>query len=452
MVADGWLVGGAVRDRLLGRSTTDYDVSIAGEPRSLARQLARAAGGHSFALSEGFGAWRVVARDRSWQVDLLSILGDSIEADLALRDLTINALAEPLGEGELVDPFGGLDDLRRRRLRMVSEVAFSADPLRVLRVPRLACELGFSVDADTATAARRQAGGLTGIAAERVFSELKRILGTEDAVRGLTLMDELGVTEVVLPELAGLRGVEQSRFHHLDVYSHTLAVLQETIDLERDPESAFGPDAEEISRFLSTPLADELNRWQALRLGALLHDVAKPQTRAVTDEGRVTFMGHDALGADTARRVLGRLRASTRLIEHVAALVLNHLRLGFLVAQRPLSRRATYRYLRACSPVGLDVTLLSVADRLATRGDRSEEAIAKHVELARQMAREALRWVAEPPRSPVRGDEITRELGVEPGPQLGHILAELEEAAFAQEIASPQEAIDRARELLEADG
>lgn len=450
--AGGWVVGGAVRDRLLDRPTTDYDVAVTGDPRSLARQLARTAGGQAFALSEGFGAWRVVARDRSWQVDLLRLLGESIEADLALRDLTINALAEPLAQGELIDPFGGVEDLRGRRLRMVSAAAFSADPLRVLRLARLACELGFTVDPGTAAAARRQAGGLTDVAPERVFTELKRILVTREAVRGITVMEELGVTDAVLPELATMRGIEQSRFHHLDVYAHTLAVLQETIELEHDPEPAFGPDAADIHRFMSAPLADELTRWEALRLGALLHDIAKPQTRAVTDEGRVTFMGHDALGSDTARAVLGRLRASTRLSDHVAALVVNHLRLGFLVAHRPLSRRVIYRYLRTCSPVGVDVTVLSVADRLATRGDRSEEAIAKHMEVARHMAREALGWAAEPPRPPVRGDQIAQALGMKPGPQLGHILAELEEASFAQEISSPQEAIEKARELLEADG
>ena len=436
----------------VGRSTTDYDVAVTTDPRALARRLARGAGGHAFALSEGFGAWRVVARDRSWQVDLLRVLGDSIGDDLGLRDLTVNALAEPLAGGELIDPFGGVEDLKRRRLRMISEAAFESDALRVLRLARLASELGFAVDPDTESAARRHAAGLATIAAERVFAELKRILGADDAVPGIRLMDDLKVTDVVLPELVALRGVEQSRYHHLDVYSHTLAVLQETIELDRDPEPALGSHAQAIDRYLSAPLADELTRWQALRWGALLHDVAKPQTRAVTPEGRVTFTGHDVAGADTARAVLGRLRASSRLIEHVAALVRGHLRLGFLVAQRPLSKRAVYRYLRDSSPVGVDVTVLSVADRLATRGDRSDEAIAKHLKLAREMSAEALRWAAEPPSPPVRGDQIARALGVKPGPRLGRILAELEEASFAEEIASPQEAIDRARELLGADG
>ena len=146
--------------------------------------------------------------------------------------------------------------------------------------------------------------------------------------------------------------------------------------------------------------------------------------------------------------MLRRLRASERLAEHVAELALHHLHLGFLVHELPLSRRAIYRYMRRCETVPVDVTVLSVADRLATRGDRSEEAIVKHLELAGWMLGEALRWVEEPPRPPIRGDALARELGITPGPELGRILAELEEASFAEEIQSRQAAIDLARSLL----
>ena len=226
LVQEGaWLVGGAVRDRLLGRDTADFDVAVQEDPERLARALARPAGGHPFALSEGFGAWRVVARDRRWQLDLLPLGGDTIEDDLAQRDLTVNAIAQPLAGGEPVDPFGGIGDLHARRLRMVSPRAFAADPLRTLRVARLGCELGFEVEPDTLAAARAAAARLDAVAAERVFAELKRILSAEEALRGLQLMDESGSTEAVLPELARLRGVEQSHYHHLDVYDHTRAVL-----------------------------------------------------------------------------------------------------------------------------------------------------------------------------------------------------------------------------------
>jgi poly(A) polymerase len=448
MAEPAWLVGGALRDRLLGRDTSDYDVALAGEPRAVARELGRRASGHAFELSEGFGAWRVVSHDRSWQVDLLPLAGGSIEADLAQRDLTVNAIAQELRGGALIDPFEGLRDLGERRLRMVSAEAFTRDPLRVLRLARLACELDFSSDPRTAETAARNAPQLAAVAPERVFGELKRIITAERAPEGMRLLDTLAVTPVVLPELSALHGVQQSRYHHLDVYDHTLAVLAEATALQRDPGRYLGAHAEAVNEYLSQPLANELSRWHALRFGALLHDIAKPQTRDVTAEGRVTFIGHDAAGGQTASAVLARLRASDRLAEHVAALARHHLRLGFLVHEMPLGRRAIYRYLRACAPVQIDVTVLSVADRLATRGDRSTEAIAKHLELADRLLGEALEWMADPPRPPVRGDRLARALGVMPGPELGRILAELEEASFAHEIGSVDEALERARELL----
>jgi putative nucleotidyltransferase with HDIG domain len=268
------------------------------------------------------------------------------------------------------------------------------------------------------------------------------------AVRGLELFDQLGVTDVVLPELARLRGVEQSQFHHLDVHEHTRAVLAETIALEEDPEPVFGEHAALLARFLAQPLANELTRGQALRFGALFHDVAKPITREVAASGRVTFMGHDRAGAELAVTALRRLRASERLCEYVAALTLHHLRLGFLIHEMPLSRRTVYRYLKACEPVQVDVTVLSVADRLATRGKGSEVAIDKHLRLARQLMGEALLWREDPPRPPVRGDELAKAAGVRPGPELGRVLAELEEAAFAGEISGHDQALARGRELL----
>jgi putative nucleotidyltransferase with HDIG domain len=446
--AGAWLVGGALRDRLLERPTTDYDVALEGQPEPAARALARVTRAHAFALSEAFGVWRVVAREHGWQLDLLPLGGGAIEKDLAVRDFTVNAMAEPLAGGEIVDPFGGLEDLGARRLRMVLPTAFEADPLRALRLARLSCELGFEIDPDTAAAASARATRVADVAPERVFAELKRILSSERALDGLAKMDSLGITDVVLPELSALQGIQQSTYHHLDVHEHTRAVLAEAIALERDPEPAFGSHAEAVRRYLSQPLADELSRGEAMRFGALFHDIAKPPTRAVTSEGRVTFMGHDQAGAALATEVLRRLRASERLCQHVAALTLHHLRLGFLVHQAPLDRRSIYRYLRGTEPVQVDVTVLSVADRLATRGSRSDEAIAKHLELARSLLDEAFAWVADPPRPPLRGDELADELGIQPGPELGRILKQLEEDSFAGEVQTRQQAIDRARELI----
>jgi poly(A) polymerase len=449
-----WVVGGAVRDRLLGRPVLDLDVAVAGDPRALARHLAVVAGGPAFQLSGAFGAWRVHAPDRAWQVDVTVLQGDSIQEDLAQRDFTVNAIAEPLDGGPLVDPHDGAGDLERGCLRMVSAEAFDRDPLRVLRLARFTAGLGFEPEAATVAAASERAGRIGEVAQERVFGELKHLVTSDRALEGLAQMDTLGLTEHVLPELAALRGVEQNRFHHLDVHDHTLAVLEATIALEHDPVAALGDEhGEAIAEFLAEPLADELTRGGALRFGALLHDAGKPETRDFTPEGNVTFIGHDQAGARISRELLTRLRTSERLRAHVAALAEHHLRLGFLVHRRPLDRRTVYRYLRTCEPVEVDVTLLSVADRLATRGDNAEPAIAVHLELAREILGAALEWRAYGRREPlIRGDELATALGIEPGPRLGELLAAIAEAAYAGEVATRDEAVALARGLIEADG
>lgn len=464
-----WLVGGAVRDHALGRSVSDLDIVLDGDPGEAARAIARAAravgdGVACFALSERFDAWRVVARDSSWQVDVERLRGGSLEDDLVLRDFTVNAVAEPLDGGARLDPLGGLEDLRAGRLRLAGPCAFEDDPLRVLRLVRVAVELDLAPEPETVVAARRQAGGLDDVSPERVFVELRRIVASDRALRGIAMMEDLGVTDVVLPELERMRGVEQGRYHHRDVHGHTLEVLERTIAMTaarahdgadlfvvsgqagaNNLAAAFGEQhSAQVRALLAEPLADDMTRGEALRWAALLHDSAKPATRAVRAlDRRVTFIGHDVLGADLARDVLGRLRASVRLREHVAALVRHHLRLGFLVHEpQPLARDTVFEYLRACDPVEVDVTLLSVCDRLATRGAKAEQSIEAHIALAGRMLGDALRWRQNgPPRALLRGDELARQLDIAPGPRVGELLTELARAQYTGEVSTREQAI-----------
>ncbi len=453
-----WLVGGAVRDKLLGRQIADIDVVVDGDPAQAARAVAGAARRAAcFALSEDFGSWRVVARGGAWQLDVEPLRGGTIEADLSLRDFTVNAIAQPIAGGTPIDPLGGAADLRAGRLRMAAPSAFAKDPLRVLRIVRLALELELEPEPETLRGAGAHARGLSSVSPERVFMELRRIIAARRARAGLELLSALGATAVVLPELEALRGVQQSRFHHLDVLGHTLEVLDRTVeltsiaDLESDElEAGIGGRRGEVDALLAEPLADELTRGEALRWGALLHDAAKPLTRAVRPEdGRVTFIGHDERGAELARAVLGRLRTSERLRAHVAALVRHHLRLGFLVHEpQPLTPRTVFAYLRACSPVEVDVTLLSLADRLATRGDRAQEAVQAHMAVVRGLLGDALHWRAQgPPRPLLRGDELARALEIATGPRVGELLEQLAAAQYAGEVTSRESALEYARRL-----
>jgi poly(A) polymerase len=453
--AEAWIVGGTVRDALLGRAVTDVDVAVRGSPEAAARAVGAAVRGPVFQLSDEHGTWRVLDRGRGWTFDASALQGRTIEQDLAQREFTVNAMAVPVGGGDLLDPTGGVADLEAGVLRVVGgpdlgSSSYALDALRPLRLARMAAELPLDPEPETERLTREAAPRVTEASPERVFSELRRLLVGERALHALELADRLGLMEAVLPEVAALHGVEQSHFHHLDVYEHTLEVLRQEMELESRLEEVFGDAAGELRRVLDEPLADEMTRGQALRLGALLHDIGKPATRGVLPNGRVTFIGHDAVGEEMIAAVGRRLRTSERLRTFVAKLTRHHLVLGFLVHERPLSRRALYRYLTTCAPVEVEVTLLSCADRLSTRGKNAEPAIAAHLELAREVMAEALRWRAEgPPALPLRGDELAAELGIEPGPELGALIASLREARFAGEAGTREETLAVARRLRE---
>jgi poly(A) polymerase len=446
-----WIVGGAIRDALLGERVADADLAVArGHEESAARAIGKVAGGSAFQLSEEHAAWRAVSATEGWHVDVAALRADSIDGDLRARDFTVNAIAIPLAGGDPIDPTGGMADSEARLLRAVSDSAFGDDPIRLLRACRLSAGLDLTIDPGPLGLARAHAARAADPAGERQFAELRGIVGGPDPLLGLELMDRLALTGVVLPELETLRGVVQNPNHHLDVLGHTLAVLEEWLGIESDLRSFAGDLAGEIEAFLAEPLADELTRLGALRFGALFHDLGKPETRS-EGGGYVTFIGHDEVGARIIAGICRRLRTSRRLSVQLQGLALHHLRLGFLIHQRPLSRRAVYDYLVATEPVSADVTLLSVADRLAARGEgplASPEMVEAHLDLAREMLRDALAWHRDgPPRPPLSGDELADELGLSPGPEMGRVLEELRAEAFTGEISSRSQALERARQL-----
>jgi poly(A) polymerase len=447
-VTEAWIVGGALRDELLGRPVRDVDVAVAGDPEPVARALADEVRGPMFRLSEAFGAWRVIDRRGGRVWDFAPLQGDTIEEDLGRRDFTVNAMAKPRAGGELIDPLGGRADLEARTLRVLGPGAYERDPLRPLRLARFAAELGFEPDSETERLTAAAATRVGEAAGERIFAELRRLVIADGAVAGLELADRLGLMRAVLPEVAALHQVEQSAYHHLDVYQHTVEVLARLVELEGRLEELFGGDSARLRRTLDEPLADELTRAQALRFGALLHDIGKPPTHGVLPEGRVTFIGHDKVGEQMVHGICRRLRTSERLAHFLGALTRHHLTLGFLVHERPLDRRQIYRYLVSTSPVEVEVTLLSCADRLATRGRKAGEATGPHLELAAELMHAALDWREHgPPPVPIRGDELAREVGIVPGRELGRLLDELAEAVYAGEVENREQAVELGRRL-----
>ncbi len=433
------LVGGAVRDVLLGRSPSDLDW-LTPDPEAAARALADAWGASLVALDPERGHWRVVvgAPDaspdpdaspaegscaRTW--DLAAPRAASLEDDLRHRDLTVNAIAWRPRDGALLDPTGGLADLATRRVRVAGPAALRDDPLRAWRVVRFAAQLGFRVERGTraevaAVAADLAGGALPRPAPERVGTELEALLATPVAGRAVRALDDLGLLALDLPELTAGRGVRQGPLHHLDVLDHQVEALHRLVD-------AF-PDAD-----------------LALRWATLLHDVGKPATREPGGEGpdglvlRDRFTGHDRVGADLAATALERLRRPRARIARVHALVGAHMR------PLPADERGARRFVHRLRPLLPDLLRLMLADREAARGRGASAA-------ARRAYRERVGRVlavldATPPTPPLLdGHEVMAALGLTPGPDVGAVLAAVAEAQALGEVA------DRAGALAYAEG
>lgn len=461
-----WLVGGAVRDALLGvAAPLDLDLAVAGDVAQVARAVGRELDAPRFPLSDRYGGFRVTAAG-GLQVDVMPVDPAGLTADLRRRDTTVNALAITASDAapvwpaidrlDVIDELGGLEDLAAGVQRACSPLAFEEDPLRVLRLGRAVSGRPWKLDGETVRLARLAAPALQRVAAERIGAELRGTLGGVRPLAGLEALRQTGGMAAVLPEVLALDGVEQSPYHHLDVGGHTREVLAFSVALETRLGAYVDGD---VARAATAGLGDEVaGGWtlrDATRFGALLHDIAKPRTR-VFDERR-SFWGfphHDRVGAQMAGDIMERLRAPKKVVRMVQALTLHHLRLGFLVHAAPLDAGHRYDYLARCSPVEVEVTVLALADRLATRGRRAEEAIEAHAALTRHMLPVALDWRAAggAPAPLLDGDDLVARVGRPPGRWLADALERQRRARYVDPQLTVDGALDAALDEPSSDG
>jgi poly(A) polymerase len=431
------LVGGSVRDAFLGRDLTDLDFTTSARPDDILA-LVTPISDVQWDVGRDFGT--IAARVNGLTVEITTYradaydgetrkpivqFGDTLEDDLVRRDFTVNAMALRLPERQLVDPWGGLDDLLARCISTpgAPEVSFGDDPLRMLRAARFTSQLGFTVADDTVRAMAELAPRLEIVSVERVSDELSKLLRTDDPVPGIRLLVETGIAQLVLPEVPALRLEVDEHAHHKDVYEHSLTVLRQAIDLEK-------------SRGHSVDLV--------LRLAALLHDIGKPSTRRIEGGGVVTFHHHDVVGAKLAAKRLKALRFDNDTVASVARLIELHLRF-FGYTDGAWTDSAVRRYVRDAGDQLERLHILTRAD-VTTRNRRKADRLGfAYDDLEERIAAIAEAEGIAAVRPDLDGEQIMAILGLAPGREVGEAYRFLLDLRLDEGPLGPEEAEARLR-------
>lgn len=472
-----WLVGGSVRDVLLGRAIHDFDFAVERDAIGVARAVADHLDAPMYVMDAERDTARVVVHENTARIflDFAGLRGPTLEGDLSGRDFTINAIAVDLVRPDtLIDPFGGRRDLDARYIRAVTDRSLLDDPNRLLRAARLSMQLDFSIESRTRAQIRKSAHLVKTSAAERARDELHQLVALPGLHASLLLLNDLGLLGELMPELPAMRGVAQPPPHHWDVFEHTLrmADVLETllaraagIPSQRHApkavtapgfawgalDKAIGPLRDVLQPHLEKTLSDERPVWLLLKWAALFHDAAKPVTRSVDADGRIRFLEHEEVGADMVVQRTRALRFSSDEVERVRTIVRHHMRPHHL-AHSGASRRAIYRFFRDTREAGVDVLLHALADRLATDGpDLDAEGWAQRLDLARTMLDEYFHRHEEAvnPAPLLTGHDVMQALGLQAGPQVGKVLEAVREAQAAGEVKTRQEALALAKTLTD---
>ncbi|MHB8084738.1 MAG: CCA tRNA nucleotidyltransferase [Dehalococcoidia bacterium] len=459
-----YLVGGFVRDWLVGRDTTDLDIAVSGDSLAIAQEAAELVDGTYVMLDEENKVGRIIVDSdgHSWQIDITSFAGN-IDRDLLRRDFTVNAMALDLdafvtGDVKLLDPSGGEDDLKKGLLRQVSDMIFHRDPSRLMRAVRLARELNLEIEPITEDALRRNCRLVSKVASEKVREELLKILSLPYAGDSVRCLDDFGLLCKIIPELETLKGVGQPKEHYWDVFDHSIEAIAALEFILRESDWVYGrrelramvPWSDEIEEHFNEEISGGSKRRTLIKLGLLLHDIAKPKTKTIEDN-RIRFLGHTKEGATMAASILERLRFSNREIRYIERLVYHHLHPAQMSHEGMASHKAIYRYFRDTEGAGLDVIFLALADYLAVAGPRVDvDEWHMHIEQVKYIIDVHNKQESEiMPVRLISGTDLIQEFKLSPGKTIGKLLIMVREAQAAGEIRTKEEALKYIRKELD---
>ena len=441
--AEVYLVGGAVRDGLLGclNAKADIDLVIPTDALNVARMLADRLHAAYYPIDPERGVGRVVMPERR-SIDLAAYRGNTLDEDLALRDFTINAMVLRLDQKTpiLLDPLNGQVDLAQQKIKAVGPRSISDDPLRAVRAVRLAAQLDFEIEPDTENLIRSGAPGLKQVSPERMRDELFKLMQVTQPGRAVARLYELGLLAYILPEALAMVGVEQSPPHTRSVFEHTLAVMDqcELLDLDDHKIAFLAPFKNLLLAYLDAELAGGVRRRTLISLIALLHDIGKPATFQRGSDDRIRFWNHAKVGAEMTQAILTRWRVSSQVMGFVTTAVEQHLRPLLLASQNSAGKRAIHRFLVATEETAPAVALLALVDHLGTYSHYQDNAAWQA--LTDVVFKICQAYFTPKPSPLLTGTEVMAYLQIPAGPIIGQALAALREAQAADEVATVDEA------------
>ncbi|MFH0959277.1 MAG: hypothetical protein V1897_11295 [Pseudomonadota bacterium] len=456
---ESYLVGGTVRDALLGRSTiSDFDIAVDGDGYELARLLAGSLSINAtfVPLDKVRRVGRVVAPMSPISViDVSTFKGPTISDDLCARDFTINSMAAHLWDilagrfsEAIIDPVGGRDDLAGHTIRISSETSFESDPLRMIRAFRFEAQLNFGIDRGTLLQIKNMAHTIELVSGERMRDELTVILSSENSHSIVSEMAEFGLLWSMFPALIPTLGFEQNRFHHLDVWRHTLSTLKNLESIIAHLPEILGDLSETVLSYLNEQLVPGRKRMWLLKLAVLLHDSGKPASLTIDDQGRRRFFGHEKISGSIASAVGGSIKLASREVSALSLWVEGHMRTSILCLE-DASQRSMMRFCRDFGRDLIGLALLHLADLSASQGPaRSSNEFRQSILGVRRI----LDILAEQERMPSRpllnGDELMSEFGLQQGPRLGAILRWLTTEQSLGAIKNKDQASEAVRRYL----
>ncbi|HTZ11593.1 MAG TPA: HD domain-containing protein [Candidatus Margulisiibacteriota bacterium] len=451
-----YLVGGTLRDLYLKRrkKNPDFDFALEKGGIKFAKNLSRKIKAGFVVLDEEHGASRLVMKsgDIFYTLDFTDFRGKDLEEDLLHRDFSINSLALELEKAVsasdcrdfIIDPYGGRKDLKDNLIKAVNRDAFSEDPLRILRAFGFSSLFNFKIEKKTLQLAIAERKKLSSISGERIRDELFRIFSSPHSFEAINSLDKSKILELIIPEIKKMRGVWGGPYHHLDLWKHTLESLKQLEGLFLELKNREG-----LNAYLDEYISAQRSRRQLLKLAMLLHDIGKP--KALRREGRkIKFHGHERIGMELSENISERLKLSNEEARTLKAMVLWHLRPGYLADSPKPTSRAVFRYFRDAGTEAASILLLSVADQRATKGRLStKEAGLQHERICFSLVKEYFRKAGAKKRERlITGDDLIRSFKLEPSPLIGKILRELEELQGIKKISTKREALAEASRII----